>query len=139
MPPPVSPDKIAENLWWFVPLMLIILSPLAFLYISIPWQARKRGYSFWIWFIACVINLNLPIYLLVLLSLVPNRARKRQRLAFRAELEAKLAKITSPVSVRAFGGPTMPPGSTATVDRSLGDMPTIVPRERSLGDDETRG
>jgi hypothetical protein len=138
MPPTITPEKLAENMWWFAPLVLIIMSPIAFLYISIPWQARKRGYSFWIWFIACVINLNLPIYLLVLLSLVPNRARKRLRVVFRAELDAKLATVSGPLSVRSLARP-MPPGSTATFDRSLGDMPTIVPREQSVGDDETRG
>ncbi len=108
------------------------------MYLSIPWQARKRGYSYWIWQIACIANIALPIHFLVLIPLLPNRSRMRLREKFRAELDAKLAGISRPQTSPSFTGP-ITPGSTATVDRSLGDMPTIVPRERSVGDDETRG
>jgi hypothetical protein len=135
---PISDEKLAANLWWFIPLILLILSPIFFMFVSIPWQARKRGYSFWLWFAACVVTVNVPIYYLVLLAMLPNRRRLQLRQKFRAELDSKLANIAEPITIKSFAAP-MPPGSTATVDRSLGDMPTIVPRERSLGDDETRG
>jgi len=117
---------------------LVIASPALFMYISIPLQARKRGYSFWLWFLACVVNIALPIYFLILLPLLPNRARMRLREKFRAELDAKLASAGVSVHVRPLPA-LATTGSTATVERSLGDMPTIVPRERSLGDDETCG
>jgi hypothetical protein len=135
----MQPEKINwAMVVWFSLGAMIVSSPVLFIYVSIPLQARKRGYSFWLWFVACVINVAIPIYFLVLLPLLPNRARIRLREKFRAELDAKLATVTGSLPARSFAGP-VPPGSTATVDRSLGDMPTIVPRERSVGDDETRG
>jgi len=118
--------------------LLVFGLPILLMYVSIPWQARKRGYSYWIWQAACIVNVAMPLHFLVLLSLLPNRSRIRLREKFRAELDAKLANISRPQPSRESVEP-IPPGSTATVARSLGDMPTIVPRERSIGDDETRG
>jgi hypothetical protein len=101
-------------------------------------QAQWRGYSLWLWLAAGIIVIN-PIIFLVMLALMPNRARIRRRETFRKELEAKLVARSGgggiprlPASAAALGGSTLP-------ERSLGDMPTVAPPERSLGDEATRG
>lgn len=106
---------------------------------AVAYQARQRGYSFFLWFIAQIIMLN-PVIFLVVLALMPNRKRKILRDEFRAELDAKLAACSGSrllpsvaTAVPSSAGSTMP------AERSLGDMPTMAPPERSLGDEETRG
>jgi hypothetical protein len=119
----------------FGPAAVVVIA----LYVAVPWQARRRGYSFWLWLIAGLVALSQPVTFLVLLALMPNRARKRLREKFRAELEAKLAaRPASAVTTPAMATP-VPAGSTAITGRSLGDLPTVAPREHSIGDEETRG
>ena len=64
------------------------------------YYAYGRGYNPIVWALAAIIALN-PIFLLVVLAIVPHRSRLRLRDQFRAELDAKLAG--HPVSVG--GGP----------------------------------
>lgn len=105
--------------------------------VPIAVQAWRRGYSFWLWIVVCVVVIN-PIIFLVTLALMPNRARQRLRVKFRKELDAKLAsQPIDVIPIVVIGSPSV--GSTLTGDRSLGDLPTMMPRERSVGDDETRG
>jgi hypothetical protein len=99
----------------------------AFLFL-IPAQAHARGHGFMSWFIIQLLALN-PLYPLVLVALLPNKARNRLREQYAAELDRKLATSTSHDEVQ--------PGS-ANLQRSLGDAPTYVPVERSLGDQATR-
>jgi hypothetical protein len=106
--------------------------------VAIAVQARWRGYSLALWLASGLVSLN-PVIFLVVLALMPNRARRRLRETFRAELEEKLAArsgILGParghIAAPALGASTLP-------ERSLGDMPTVAPPERSLGDEVTRG
>ena len=99
-------------------------------------QARGRGYSLWLWMAAGLLTIN-PVIFLVMLALMPNRSRLRLREKFRAELDAKLAGRKNLPPAPAVG--PVPTGTTLTANRSLGDLPTFVPRDRSLGDEETRG
>ena len=130
--------ELLAEYWWLILLGQGILVLVLAMYVAIPWQARRRGYSFWLWLIATFVAFN-PIIMLVLLALMPNRARKRLREKFRAELNAKLAARTgrplvpaAAVAAHSLAGSTMP-------ERSLGDMPTVAPPDRSLGDEATRG
>jgi hypothetical protein len=114
-------------------------------------QAKRRGYSFFVWFFAGLVAFN-PIFLLIVLASVPHRRRQKLRERFRHELDAKLAAAGAPavaadrpVSDRSLGDqPTLLPGAAASTadasapDRSLGDAPTVPPDARSLGDEVTR-
>jgi hypothetical protein len=53
-------------------------------------HAYRRGYNPIVWALAAVVAMN-PIFLFVVLALVPNRSRLRLRAKFAAELDAKLA------------------------------------------------
>lgn len=55
-----------------------------------PLQAYRRGHGFLSWFILQIMAMN-PLYLLVIVALLPNKAKMRQREKYTAELEAKLA------------------------------------------------
>jgi hypothetical protein len=100
-------------------------------------QARRRGYSLLTWVVAgMLVN---PIFLLVLLGVLPDRRRKRLREKETEDLEHRLLRpprhreeAAAPVAL-----PVRPGAIRAGLDRSLGDMPTNLP-ERSLGDEETR-
>jgi hypothetical protein len=97
-------------------------------------QAKRRGYSFLVWFFAGFLVYN-PIYLLIVLATVPHRARQRQRGQFAAELDGKLAaagipvvKAVRPIPERSLGDfATVDPGTTAgrvSGAQSIGDEPT---------------
>ena len=98
--------------WWFLPLLPIGLALLAIF--SVPAvQAKRHGYSFFVWLLAGVLVTN-PIYLLVVLGVAPHRRRQKMREQFRKELDAKLAAE----AVNIVPGGPIP-------DRSLGDQPTV--------------
>jgi len=124
--------------WWVLPLALGVIVLVVAIFVAVPWQARRRGYSFWLWLITTFVAYN-PIIPLVLLALMPNRARKRMREKFRAELDAKLAARTGRPLVPAAATPTHSLAGSTMPERSLGDMPTVAPPEPSLGDEPTRG
>jgi hypothetical protein len=102
-------------------------------------QARRRGYSLLVWLAAGA--LGNPLFFLVLLAMMPDRARQALRRRLRAELEAKLAARHKVLPVAA---PTLPAGalpptrSDVRPGVSVGDAVTVAPPERSLGDEETR-
>jgi hypothetical protein len=110
---------------------------LALISAIVAYQARQRGYAFFPWLIAGM--LANPIFFLVLLAVMPDYARKVRRRKYLAELESKLAghsKVLSatprvPISPRAGKALAVAP------ERSIGDLPTVDPPERSLGDEET--
>jgi len=96
-----------------------------FLAIPVAWQARGRGYSFVIWFLAVACSLN-PFLVLMVLAVMPDARNLRRRSQLRAELEAKLA--ARPRGLIPFARPLSP-----------GDQSTALPLSaRSIGDEETR-
>jgi hypothetical protein len=103
----------------------------------VAYQARQRGYPFFPWLIAGM--LANPIFFLVLLAVMPDYARKVRRRKYLAELESKLAarsKALSPTP-RVTVPPRAGKSLAVSPERSIGDLPTVDPPERSLGDEET--
>jgi heme exporter protein D len=94
----------------------------------VAWQARRRGYSFWVWLLASVVSLN-PLLILILLAMLPDARKKRLR---EEEMEALQEKIAALPVVELGGDAVVPAGS-------LGEQSTAAARLRSVGDEETRG
>lgn len=111
-------------------LVLGTVSVLGFLLVLIPaYQAYHRGYNPVIWGLAGVFSWN-PLFILVVLGMVPHRARMKLRQQYRAELDEKLAALGAAPAGEA-AGPVR--ADTFTV----GDQATQLPH-RSIGDDLTR-
>jgi hypothetical protein len=92
-------------------------------------QAKRRGYSFWLWFFANFVTLN-PLLVLIVLAVLPDVRKMALRRQLLAELEARLA---------AGPRPAAPTSGPAVPAYSVGDQPTVVPPHlRSIGDEETR-
>jgi len=92
-------------------------------------QARRRGYSFWLWFLVNFVTLN-PLLVLIVLAVLPDARKMGLRRQLLAELEAKLARRPAP---------TAPQPAAAVPALSVGDQVTVVPPHlRSIGDEETR-
>jgi hypothetical protein len=100
-------------------------------------QARRRGYSLVEWALAGMLSSN-PLFLLILLGVLPDFARRKMREKELQDLESRLK--AKPRRLAPDGSDTLPLHQQAAkpkADRSVGDQPTVLP-ERSLGDDETR-
>jgi hypothetical protein len=119
----------------------VILAGSAFLSYIVARQARQRGYNMGVWLLTGMVGSAL--YLLVVLAVLPNRAKQRLRGQYLRELDEKLAARSSlsptaadrQVDERSLGDrPTI----DATAQRSLGDAPTFMPRDQSVGDEATR-
>ena len=96
---------------------------------AVAWQARRRGYSFWVWMLACIFSLN-PLLILVLLAMLPDARKKRLREREMEELQKKLAALPT----IALSGDFL-----AVPAASLGDQLTTAPSAlRSIGDEMTR-
>jgi hypothetical protein len=129
------PDTFGGS--WFWPAAIGTVGLIVVLLIfSVPAiQAKRRGYSFLVWFFAGLLVYN-PIYLLIVLATIPHRSRQKQRVQFADELDAKLSAAGLPVVTAVRPIP----------DRSLGDFATIDPRTtagkfsdaKSIGDEPTR-
>jgi hypothetical protein len=92
-------------------------------------EAYHRGYNPVVWGLAGVLATN-PLFVLVLLAMVPHRARVRLRGRYAAELDEKLAALGDAPAEGAKGA--------ARADTfSVGDEATRLPH-RSVGDDLTR-
>jgi hypothetical protein len=92
-------------------------------------QAKRRGYSFWLWFLANFVTLN-PLLVLIVLAVLPDARKMALRRKLLAELEAKLAARSRPEAAEP---------ATAVPAYSVGDQVTVLPPHlRSLGDEETR-
>jgi hypothetical protein len=108
--------------WLVIPL---IMTPFV-IYLAV--QALRRGYSFFFWFGAGLLAIN-PIMPLVLLGLLPDRKRQKWRQQELERLRDRLRKRPAPLEARKMAASTI-------------DSPTPVhvptPRERSLGDEDTR-
>lgn len=107
---------------------IIIVMVQVALFLTPPSQAYLRGQGFWRWVLLSLFSLN-PLYLLLLIAMLPNRRRMRMREAFEAELDAKLATSASS---------PQPVSSPVLADRSLGDRETAASVQQSLGDQPTR-
>lgn len=93
--------------------MLVMAGVIAYVLGS---QTRRRGYGWVSWIVFSLLARN-PIYPILLLALLPNKARIRQREQFAAELDAKLAA-------------TRPSSAAVTMDfpsHSVGNLPTHTP------------
>lgn len=107
-------------------LVLLVGWVLAGLLFGVPRQARQRGHGSVSWFVMQIFAVN-PVYALVALSMLPDRAKGRRREAYRAELDARLASAK---------GPAARPDGVVPM-QSVGDLPTVVPHDRSVGDGPT--
>lgn len=119
---------------------LAVATLLLVLLLGVPWQANRRGHGFLSWFVLQLVALN-PMYTMVLVALLPDRAKARLREQFARELDDRL---------KSPGRSTALPvtAAAAAADRSVGDLPTAgsvgdaptaPPADRSVGDWETRG
>src|SRR5450755_2089826 len=70
-------------------------------------QARRRGYSFFVWLLACIVSLN-PLLILVVLVMLPDARKKALRVN---EMKALEAKLVSRVLVNAAPALGVPAGS----------------------------
>jgi hypothetical protein len=141
----VPPDQIVQLVAVFVCVLtpFVVIGTYAVIYPAV--QAYKRGYNPFVWGLAGILAVN-PIFLLVVLGLVPNRRRMKLREEYAEDLdewlaEAGIAPPTAPVGVPvrdvSIGDEaTRLPGRS--ILRSIGDQATELPRDRSIGDDQTR-
>jgi hypothetical protein len=121
-----------------------IIGLYAFIYPSV--MAWRRGYNPIVWFLYSIASAN-PVYLLVLLGMLPDRTTMRRRDEYAAELDYWLLdENNNPPAANAAPAavPTYTVGDGVTQmpfrDRSIGDDATHMPfRDRSIGDDLTRG
>jgi hypothetical protein len=123
--------------------LLCLIVPIAVVVVALmvitPLQAYRRGHGFLSWFVLQTLSFN-PIYPLILVAILPNKARARQREEFARELDEKLMEVGQSVAQR-------PKPAGVPIDRSIGDaqtaasvgeLPTADPRFRSIGEQETR-
>ena len=122
-------------IWVFVLLVsagaFLVLLPFA---LVLAFQAVKRGYNGGTWCLAGLLSFN-PMFPLVVLAVLPHRARQARRLKETQALQDKLAAARSPVGPP-VPGPASPPATPLAVPspaRSTADFPA-----RSLGDEVTR-
>lgn len=112
-----------------VTVLLLGGAVVAFLAVYVARQAKRRGYSFWLWFLANFVTLN-PLLVLIVLAVLPDARKMALRRKLLAELEAKLAAGPRPAAAQP--GPAVPACS-------VGDQVTVMPPHlRSIGDEETR-
>ena len=97
-------------------LCLLLAALILVLLFGVPWQAYKRGNGFLSWFVLQLIAAN-PVYPMILVAMLPNRAKIRLRKQFARELDDKL---------------------DSTVDRRSADIALDGSPARSIGDWETR-
>jgi hypothetical protein len=111
--------------WWALPLLLLPVLAAAIALI-VPLHARRRGHGFVSWFVLQFVGMN-PIYPLILVAILPNKARMRLRAEYARDLDERLRQA-GVVPGRAAGAP----GTGPTADRSteglagpsVGDLPT---------------
>lgn len=70
---------------------------------STSYHAYRRGYQPIVWALAAIIALN-PVFLLVVLAIVPHRRRLRMRERFASELDEKLDNVRAPRTGPEFEG-----------------------------------
>jgi hypothetical protein len=119
--------------------LLAVLLVFAAIASIVAYQASQRGYSFLVWLGAGM--LGNPVFLLILLGVLPNRAMRRRREKelddIRARVDAIPRKVAPPPKPSDIQR-SMGDAETVLPDRSIGDAVTRLP-ERSIGDEPTRG
>jgi hypothetical protein len=106
--------------WWVLPLApLPILA--AAVGLIVPLHARRRGHGFVSWFALQFVAMN-PIYPLILVAILPNKARMRLRAEYEQDLDDRLREAGM-IPPRAVGlpGDRSPDGLAGS---SVGDLPT---------------
>jgi hypothetical protein len=134
---PATLDPHADLQWvaWTLmfTLLFVLLLPILVMSLIVAAQASRRGYSLLLWLVAgCLGN---PIFLLILLAIMPDRARLARRRQELFDLEKKLADRAKRAAAELEPASVVLPPAAAS---SLGDQPTVLPPVRSLGDEETR-
>lgn len=126
----MSPEESPAGVYELAVLITLGVLLVGGMLVAIPaYQAYHRGYNPVVWGLAGLASSN-PLFILVVLGMVPHRARVRLRARYRGELDAKLAELAPAPADEAAGG--------ARVDTfTLGDAATRLPH-RSIGDDLTR-
>lgn len=130
-PPPSMWDNPAffAGVLIFLGLMLLLFGLFASITAA---QAKRRGYLFVPWLFAGM--LGNPIFLLVMLGVMPDFRRKRMRQKETEDLKRRLARGAA----RPEPAPVARVKAERRIDRSLGDEVTQDVPERSMGDEETR-
>src|SRR5687767_15180969 len=91
-------------------LAVLVAALLLVLLLGVPWQARRRGHGFVSWFVLQVVAAN-PVYPMILLALLPDRAKARLRDRFARELDDRLRQTGA-------AAPAGPGSSGTATDRS---------------------
>ena len=108
--------------WWVLPLALVPVLAAAIALI-VPLHARRRGHGFVSWFALQFVGMN-PIYPLILVAILPNKARMRLRAEYERDLDERLREAGI-VPARA---PRLPGTGDRSTDGlagpSVGDLPT---------------
>jgi hypothetical protein len=111
--------------WWALPLAALPVLAAAIALI-VPLHARRRGHGFVSWFVLQFVGMN-PIYPLILVAILPNKARMRLRAEYARDLDDRLRRA-GVIPGRAAGIPdTGSAGDRPTeglTGPSVGDMPT---------------
>ena len=111
--------------WWLLPFLLLPVLAAAIALI-VPLHARRRGHGFVSWFALQFVAMN-PIYPLILVAILPNKARVRLRAEYERELDHRLREAgIVPTRAARFPGPG-PVGDRSTdglAGPSVGDLPT---------------
>jgi hypothetical protein len=108
----------------------IVIAPFAAI---LAFQAHRRGFNFVVWMLAGLLAVN-PLFPLVLLGILPSRARRTQRAAALNELERCLRDKQS-------ARPPSSPGPVVREAERIADVPPSTIAEmpqRSVGDEVTR-
>ena len=113
--------------WWALPMFPLGAAVTAVVLI-VPFHARRRGLGFFSWFALQFVALN-PVYPLILVAILPHKARMRLRARYERELDERLraaglqpgrpADLSSPAAGTV--GDRVTEGS---VGPSVGDLPT---------------
>jgi hypothetical protein len=111
--------------WWVLPALPIPLL-MAAITLIVPVHAYRRGHGFVSWLVLEFVAMN-PIYPLILVAILPNKARMRLRAEYARDLDDRLRRAGVVPA-----GPARTPGPGSVVDRStealggpsVGDLPT---------------
>ena len=108
--------------WWVLPLALVPVLAAAIALI-VPLHARRRGHGFVSWFALQFVAMN-PIYPLILVAILPNKARIRLRAEYARELDDRLREAgIGPARAARFPG-TGDRSTDGLAGPSVGDLPT---------------
>ena len=113
--------------WWTLPMVPLGLL-LAAAVLIVPFHARRRGHGFFSWFVLQFVAVN-PVYPLILVVILPHKARMRLRAQYRRELDERLeaagARPDRPADLSLPGVGTVGDRVTeGSVGPSVGDLPT---------------